>query len=91
MKTFEPLSIIGSIVAVGITLGAVVIGSNANLRAEVRAEMQALRAEVGAEMQTLRAEVRTDIRAWSSATFASAAARAAASARRVHPCRPPDA
>ena len=66
----ELLSIIGSIVAVGITLDAVVIGSNANVRAEVRTEMQTLRTEVRTditdvrtEMQTLRAEVRTDIRA----------------------------
>ena len=43
MKTSEPLSIIGSVVAVGITLGAVVIGSNANLRAELRTEIQELR------------------------------------------------
>ena len=34
MKTFELLSIIGSVVAVGITLGAVVIGSNANLHSD---------------------------------------------------------
>ena len=63
MKTFELLSIIGSIVAVGIALGAVVIGSNANLHAELRTDMQTLRTEVGTEMQTLRTEVRTDIRA----------------------------
>ena len=74
MKTFELLSIIGSIVAVGIALGAVVIGSNANLHAELRTEMQTMRTEVGtdmqtlrtvvgAEMQTLRTEVRTDFRA----------------------------
>ena len=43
MKTFELLSIIGSIAAVGIALGAVVIGSNANLHAEMRTEMQNLR------------------------------------------------
>ena len=68
MKRFELLSIIGSMVAVGITLGAVVIGSIADLRAEmqtlrtdVRTEMQSLRAEVNTEMQTLRTEVRTDI------------------------------
>ena len=52
MKTFELLSIIGSIAAVGIALGAVVIGSNANLRTEMRTEMQ-----------TLRTELQTDIRA----------------------------
>jgi hypothetical protein len=61
MKRFELLSIIGSIVAAGIALGAVVIGSNANLHAELRTEMQALRAEVNTEMQTLRTEVCTDI------------------------------
>ena len=37
MKTFELLSIIGSIAAVGIALAAVVIGSNANLRTDIRA------------------------------------------------------
>ena len=42
MKTFELLSIIGSIVAVGVALGAVVIGSNANLRTELRADIRAL-------------------------------------------------
>ena len=70
MKRFELLSIIGSVVAAGIALGAVVIGSTANLhaemqnlRAEVNTGMQALRAEVHTEMQTLRTEVRTDIRA----------------------------
>ena len=52
MKRFELLSIIGSIVAAGIALGAVVIGSNASLHAELRTEMQ-----------SLRADVRTDIRA----------------------------
>ena len=68
MKRFELLSIIGSMVAVGITLGAVVIGSIANLRAEVRTEMQTLRAEVRTditdvrtEMQALRAEVSTEM------------------------------
>jgi len=61
MKTFELLSIIGSVVAVGITLGAVIIGSNANLHSEVHTEMQELRAEVRAEMQELRAEVRTEM------------------------------
>ena len=70
MKRFELLSIIGSVVAVGITLGVVVLGSVANLRAEVRTdiagvrtEMQTLRAEVNTEMQGLRTEVRADIRA----------------------------
>ena len=77
MKRFELLSIIGSVVAVGITLVAVVVGSIAGLRtevrtdiAEVRTEMQTLRAEVNTgmqilrtEMQALRTEVRADIRA----------------------------
>ena len=77
MKRFELSSIIGSMVAVGITLVAVVVGSIAGLRtevrtdiAEVRTEMQTLRAEVNTgmqilrtEMQALRTEVRADIRA----------------------------
>ena len=61
MKTFELLTIIGSIAAVGIALGAVVIGSNANLHAELRAEMQEFRTEVGTEMQEFRTEVRTEM------------------------------
>ena len=75
MKRFELLSIIGSMIAVGITLGAVVIGSVGNLRTEVqtlrtqvrtditdvRTEMQSLRAEVNTEMQALRAEVNTEM------------------------------
>ena len=68
MKRFELLSIIGSVFAVGIALAAVVVGSIAGLRtevrtdiADVRTEMQALRAEVNTEMRILRAEVRTDI------------------------------
>ena len=73
MKRFELLSIIGSIVAVGITLVAVVVGSIAGLRTEVRTdiaevstEMQTLRAEVNTEMQILRTEMqalRTEVRA----------------------------
>ena len=66
MKTLELLSIIGSVVAVGITLGAVIVASNANLHAELRAEMQELRAEMRTEMQELRTEVRTDIRSLDS-------------------------
>ena len=50
MKTFELSSIIGSIAAVGIALGAVVIGSNANLRTEMRTE---LRTEMRADMRSL--------------------------------------
>ena len=53
MKTFELLSIIGSIAAVGIALGAVVIGSNANLRTELRTEMQSFRAEVRSDIRSL--------------------------------------
>ena len=57
MKRYELLSIIGTIVAVGIALAAVVIGSIASLRTEVRTDI----ADVRTEMQTLRTEVRTDI------------------------------
>ena len=53
MKTFELLTIIGSIAAVGIALGAVVIGSNANLRTELRTEMQSFRAEVRGDIRSL--------------------------------------
>ena len=42
MSTFELLSIIGSIVATGVALGAVVIAGNANLRAELLARIGAL-------------------------------------------------
>ena len=48
MKTFELLSIIGSITAVGIALAAVVIGSNANLRAEVHSLLTEVRADIRA-------------------------------------------
>ena len=48
MKTFELLSIIGSIVAVGVALAAVVIGSNANLRAEVHGLLMEMRADIRA-------------------------------------------
>ena len=40
MKTYELPSIIAAIATVGIALGAVVIGNNANLHAELRTEMQ---------------------------------------------------
>ena len=53
MKTFELLSIIGSIAAVGIALGAVVIASNANLHAELRAEMQEFRTEVRGDIRSV--------------------------------------
>ena len=61
MKRLELLSIIGSVVGVGIALGAVIVGSNANLHVELRTEMQELRTEVRTEMQELRAEVRTEM------------------------------
>ena len=51
MKPFELLSIIGSIAAVGIALAAVVIGSNANLRAEVRADIRAVETRLSAVEQ----------------------------------------
>ena len=62
MRTYELLSIIGSIFAAGIALGAVVIGSNASLHAELRTEMQSLRTEVGTEMKDLRADLRTEMK-----------------------------
>ena len=51
MKTFELLSIIGSIAAVGIALGAVVIGSNANLRTEMRTDIRAVESRLSAVEQ----------------------------------------
>ena len=63
MKTFEMLSIIGSIAAVGIALGVIVIDSVSDLRTEVRTEIQSFRTEVRAEMQSFRTEVRADIHA----------------------------
>lgn len=48
MKAFELSSIIGSIAAVGIALGAIVIGSNANLRTELRADIRAVEARLSA-------------------------------------------
>ena len=51
MKTFELLSIIGSIAAVGIALAAVVIGSNANLRTEMRADIRAVETRLSAVEQ----------------------------------------
>jgi len=51
MKTFGLLSIIGSIAAVGIALAAVIIGSNANLRAELRTDIRAIEARLSAVEQ----------------------------------------
>ena len=51
MKTFELLSIIGSIAAVGIALAAVVIGSNANLRTEMRTDIRSLEMRLSAVEQ----------------------------------------
>ena len=53
MRTFELLTIIGSIAAVGIALGAVVIGSNANLRSEMRTAIHTLRMEVRNDIRSL--------------------------------------
>ena len=53
MRTFELLSIIGSIAAVGIALGAIVIGSVSDLRTEMRTEMQSFRAEVRADIRAV--------------------------------------
>ena len=64
MKRYELLSIIGTILAVGIALGTVMITSNANLRTEVqtlRTEVRADITDVRTEVQTLRTEVRADI------------------------------
>lgn len=59
MKTFELLSIIGSIAAVGIALAAVVIGSNANLRAEMHGHLTEMRADIRAvEVRLLAVEQR---------------------------------
>ena len=51
MTTFELLSIIGSIAAVGIALAAVVIGSNANLRTEMRTDIRSLEMRLSAVEQ----------------------------------------
>ena len=57
MKTFELLTIIGSIAAVGIALAAVVIGSNANLRTELRADIRAVELRLSAlEQRQARTE-----------------------------------
>ena len=55
MKTFELLSIIGSVAAVGIALAAVVIGSNANLRAEMRTDIRAVETRLSAVENRLSA------------------------------------
>ena len=57
MKAFELSSIIGSIAAVGIALGAIVIGSNANLRTEMRAQMHSLRTDIGADIRAMEARL----------------------------------
>ena len=59
MKTFELLSIIGSIAAVGVALGSIVIGSNANLRTELRMELRT-------EIHGFRTEMRADMRSLES-------------------------
>ena len=59
MKTLEFRSIIGSIAAVGIALGAVVIGSNANPRTDMRVEMHSLRTGVRADLTDMRNEIRS--------------------------------
>lgn len=51
MNQFELPSIIGSIAAVGIALGAVVIGSNANLGLELRTDILALESRLSAVEQ----------------------------------------
>ena len=51
MKTSELLSIIGSIAATGIALAAVVIGSNANLRTEMRSDLRSLETRLSAVEQ----------------------------------------
>ena len=63
MKTYELLSILGAIAAVGIALGAVVIGSNSNLHEELRVEMRVLRTEMQGDMQELRTEMRGEMQA----------------------------
>ena len=55
MKTFELLSIIGSIAAVGVALAAIVIGSNANLRSEMRADIRAVETRLSAVENRLSA------------------------------------
>ena len=57
MKTFELPSIIGSIAAVGIALGAIVVGSVSDLRTEMRTEMQSLRTEVRADIRAVEARL----------------------------------
>ena len=55
MKTFELLSIIGSIAAVGIALAAVVIGSIADLRTEMRTDIRAVEVRLSAVENRLSA------------------------------------
>ena len=75
-EEIELLSILLSIATVGVALGAIVIGSNANLRTELeslradtradvqglRTDMETLRAETRSEVQELRTEMRAEIR-----------------------------
>ena len=55
MKTAELLSIIGSIAAVGIGLAAVVIGSIADLRTEMRVDIRAVEVRLSAVENRLSA------------------------------------
>ena len=55
METFELLSIIGSIAAVGVALGAIVIGSNASLRTELRTDIRAVEVRLSAVENRLSA------------------------------------
>ena len=55
MKTFELLSSIGSNAAVGIALAAVVIGSSASLRTELRADIRAVEVRLSAVEHRLSA------------------------------------
>jgi len=57
MKTFERLSIIASIAAVGIALGAIVLASNANLHSELRTEMRSLRSDLRDDIRALESRL----------------------------------
>ena len=60
MKTFELLSIIGSIVTVGIEFGTVIVVGRQQI-------VTTLRTEIRSEMHSLRRELRADIRALKTA------------------------